>query len=60
MRACVCACVCVCVQVNHRKEKPYKIFGAYGLMDVVSELDPLKIEKEDLVKAGQECIRMAT
>ena len=46
VRACVRVCMC---QVNHRKEKPYKIFRANGLMDVVLELDPLKIEKEDLV-----------
>ena len=47
--ACVCAqasaCVCVCVHkvnVNHRNEKytTLKIYGANGLMDVVSEPDP--------------------
>ena len=53
---CVCMCVCVCVgremKVNHRNEKPYttaKISGANGLMDVVPEPDPRKIEEEDLV-----------
>ena len=52
---CACGvCVCVCVQrdVNHRNEKLYttaKISGANGLMDVVPEPDPHKIEEEDLV-----------
>ena len=53
---CVCGCVCVCVgremNVNHKKEKPYttaKISGANGLMNVVPEPDPHKIEEEDLV-----------
>ena len=56
MCACVCVCVCVCVcremNVNHRNEKLYttvKISKANGLMDVVPEPDPHKIEKEDLV-----------
>ena len=53
---CVCVCVCVCVgremNVNHRNEKPYttaKISGSNGLMDVVPQPDPHKIEEEDLV-----------
>ena len=51
---CTCVCVCVCreMNVNHRNEKPYtttKNSGANGLMDIVPEPDPRKIEEEDLV-----------
>ena len=38
--------------MNHRNEQLYttaKISGANGLMDVVLEPDPHKIEEEDLV-----------
>ena len=52
VRVHMCVCVCKEMNVNHRNEKLYttaKISGANGLMAVVLEPDPHKIEKEDLI-----------
>ena len=48
VRVCVRVCVCREMNVNHRHEKLYttaKISGTNGLMDVVPEPDPHKIER---------------